>query len=69
MKVLPRPYTPYTAVEFYTYYYAWSNASRNGREDQWNEYCDVRDSVPLGSNKFRCINGHFPWGERMQVFQ
>jgi hypothetical protein len=39
----------YTIEELSTAYWAWA-LEKQGREPQWDAYCDVRDCVPLGTN-------------------
>jgi hypothetical protein len=60
-----RQNTSYTIQEMAVAYWAWAHASYN-RQGFWDTYCDVRDSVPWGTNdkirkdwaKFRDLTTH-----------
>lgn len=41
----------YPPIEFQLVYDAWARGRKHDREHEWDTYCDIRDSVPRGTNK------------------
>lgn len=48
----------YTHSEYLAAYEAWTTSYSGARWPEWDDYCDVRDKVPRGTNaKFRQERG------------
>lgn len=45
----------YTYEELKNAYLRWVNGVPTLREKEWNEYCDIRDRLPLGTTQKRSI--------------
>lgn len=40
----------YTSDDFRDMYVLWVTSSTGNREKEWDNYCDIRDRVPRGTN-------------------
>lgn len=40
----------YPAKELENAYLVWATTTPSARHQEWDEYCDIRDAVPLGTN-------------------